>query len=82
MCCVQSGGGKCYSPVTCASACTASSSSSPQTIAVSGPFQPVCISAPVVIGEATATERSPPICEGEPCEASSSSVRLGWNAIL
>ena len=39
----------------------------------------VSISAPVVSGGAVAAERSPPVCEGEPCGVSSPSVRLGWN---
>ena len=69
LCGVLSGGGKCCSPVICASVCAASSSSS-QTVAVSGPFRPVSSSAPVVSGGAVATERSPPICEGELCGVS------------
>ena len=78
---VLSGGGKCCSPVMCACVCAASSSSS-QMVAVSGPFRPVSSSAPVVIGGAVATEKSPPVCEGELCGVSSPSVRLGWDAIL
>ena len=37
----------------------------------------VSSSAPVVSGGAVAAERSPPVCEGEPCGVSSPSVRLG-----
>ena len=77
-----SGGDKSCSPVMCASVCAASSSSSSQTIAVSGPFRPVTSSAPVVSGGAVATEKSLPICEGELCGVSSFSVKQGWNAIL
>ena len=39
----------------------------------------VSSSAPVVSGGAVAVERSPPICEGELCGVSSSSMSLGWN---
>ena len=46
---------------------------------MSGPFRPVTSSAPVVSGGAAAAERSPLVCEGELCEVSSPSVRLGWN---
>ena len=35
-------------------------------------------SAPVVSGGGVASERSPPICEGELCGVSSPPVRLGW----
>ena len=52
-----------------------------QVVAVSGPFRPVFSSAPVVSGGAVAEERSPPVCEGELCGASSPSVRLGWNRL-
>ena len=48
-----------------------------QVVAVSGPFRPVSTSVPVVSGGAVAAERSPPVCEGELCGASSPSVRLG-----
>ena len=47
---------------------------------MSGPFRPVSSSAPVVSGGAVAAERSPPVCEGELCGVSFSSVRLGWNS--
>ena len=40
----------------------------------------VTSSAPVVSGGAGATERNPPICEGELCGVSSPSVRPGWNS--
>ena len=46
-----------------------------QVVAVSDSFRPVSSSAPVVSGGAVATERSPLVCEGELCGASSSSVR-------
>ena len=55
--------------VMCACVCAASTSSS-QTVAVSGPFRPVSSSAPAVSGGAFATERSPPVCEGELCGVS------------
>ena len=48
-----------------------------QVVAVSGPSS----SAQVVSGGAVAAERSPPVCEGELCGASSPSVRLGWNRL-
>ena len=53
-----------------------------QVVAVSGPFRPVSRSSPVVNGGAVAAERSPPVCEGELCEVSSPSVRLGWSRPL
>ena len=68
LCGVLSGGGKCCSGVMCACICAVSSS---QTVAVSGPFRYVTSSAPVVSGGAVATERSPPVCEGELCGTSS-----------
>ena len=66
-------GGKCCSPVMCISICDASSSSS-QTVAVSGPFRPVTSSAPFVIGEAVATKKCPHFCEGELCGVYSPSI--------
>ena len=48
----------------CISVCAASSSSSSQVVAVSGPFRPVPSSAPVASRGAVATEKSPPVCEG------------------
>ena len=80
LCGVLSGVGKCCSPVMCACVCAASTSSF-QTVAVSGPFRPVCTSVPVAIGGTGVTEKSPPIFEGELCRASSPSVRLGWNTV-
>ena len=50
-----------------------------QVVALSGPFRPVSSSALVVSGGAVVAEKSPPVCEGEPCGVSSPSVRLGWN---
>ena len=50
-----------------------------QVVAVSGPFRPVSSSAPVVSGGAVVAEKSPPVCEGELCGASSPAVRLRWN---
>ena len=50
-----------------------------QVVALSGSFRSVSSSAPVVSGEAVAAERSPPVCEGELCGASSPAVSLGWN---
>ena len=76
LCGVLSGGGKCSSPVMCASVCVTSTSSS-QTVAVSGPFRPVSSSAPVVSGGAVATERSPHFSEGELCGVSSPFVKRG-----
>ena len=76
LCGVLSGGGKSCSPVMCNSVCTASSSSSSQTVAVNGPFRPVPSSAPVVSRGAVATEKSPPVCEGEQCGVYSPSVMV------
>ena len=76
LCGVLSGGDKSCSPVMYASVCAASSSSSSQTLAVSGPFRPVSSSAPVASRGAVATEKSPPVCEGEQCGVYSPSVRV------
>ena len=45
-------------------------------VALSGPFRPVSSFSPVVSRGAVATERSPPVCEGELCRVSSPPVRL------
>ena len=66
LCGVLSGGDKSGSPVVCASV-RATSSSSSKMVPVSGPFRPVPSSAPIASRGAVATEKSPPVCEGEQC---------------